>query len=168
MNDSFSGSYVTADQLILSRVKKDGGQLDFDYLGLVDLLIIDEIGKEGQAEWQKAKFIESIDIVLRKRRKSRASIKAQPCCGVNQTTKPRMFSALQIILILMGDSFSPVATGEKSNPNREACFVQGVMGTEPGTNVGTAEDSESGRGLFREETLTGQVVASPRNEGPVA
>lgn len=73
-NDRFSGAYVTADQLILSRSKRDGGQVDFDYLGSVDLLIIDEIGKGGSADWQQIKFMEAFDILLRKRRKARATI----------------------------------------------------------------------------------------------
>jgi DNA replication protein DnaC len=73
-NDEATGAYITSNQLLTVRSEKDGGKFDLDYLGSLDFLIVDEIGKEPENEWHKPKFIDAIDILLRIRRGNKATI----------------------------------------------------------------------------------------------
>jgi hypothetical protein len=72
--DEATCAYITSNQLLTVRNEKDGGTFDLSYLGSLDLLIIDEIGKEPENEWHKPKFIDALDILLRIRRGNRATI----------------------------------------------------------------------------------------------
>lgn len=72
--DELTCAYITSNQLLTVRNDRDGGKFDLDYLGSLDLLIIDEIGKEPEDEWHKPKFMTAFDILLRERRGNRATV----------------------------------------------------------------------------------------------
>jgi DNA replication protein DnaC len=72
--DDITAAYITSNQLLTVRNDKDGGKFDLSYLGALDLLIIDEIGKEPENEWHKPKFVDALDILLRLRRGNRSTI----------------------------------------------------------------------------------------------
>ena len=66
--------YVTSRELMISARGKDQGEADLAYLTGLDLLVIDEIGKELEDKFFFPAFMAFFDVLLRNRRGSRATI----------------------------------------------------------------------------------------------
>lgn len=69
-----SCGYVTARELSISARARDQGEADLDYLSDLDLLVIEELGKESSDKFVVEPFIAYLDVLIRQRRGSRATI----------------------------------------------------------------------------------------------
>lgn len=69
-----SCGYVTARELLVSGRSQDRGEIDLKYLAELDLLVIEELGKESSADFHREPFIGFLDVLLRHRRGVRATI----------------------------------------------------------------------------------------------
>lgn len=69
-----SCGYVTARELSISAKGRDQGETDLEYLADLDLLVIEELGKESADKFVAEAFIAYLDVLLRQRRGSRATV----------------------------------------------------------------------------------------------
>lgn len=72
-NELSQCTYLNARDLLTVARSKDP-DLDIEWLKLSDIVVVDELGKEASDEWDKLKFVSTLDIVLRARRGSRATV----------------------------------------------------------------------------------------------
>lgn len=72
-NDHSQCAYLHAREIVTIAKAKDP-DIDIDWLKLCDIVVIDEVGKEAAGEWDKEKYLSTLDVIIRTRRGSRATI----------------------------------------------------------------------------------------------